>query len=220
MTYRRDSDVSAPYGSFVPRPEPTNVEPILKRVRGLPKPKLVAWVVSNCNTNSKREDYVTELQKLIPVDIFGKCGTMSCPGTRSADCSSLLERDYLFYLAFENSKCTDYVTEKLFITLTMDIVPIVMGGANYSAIAPPGSFIDVNDFSSAQELAEELKRLSNAREEYLNFFRWKTETTMLRRSLLGENQEGCNLCKALHESRPAKTYQDIGAWWSASEICQ
>ena len=105
-----------------------------------------------------------------------------------------------------------------FFTLTMDIVPIVRGGANYSAIAPPGSYIDVNDFSSPRELAEELKRLSNAREEYLNFFRWKAETEVLRRP---EDQMGCKLCKALHDkSRPAKSYQDIGAWWNASAFCQ
>ena len=38
----------------------------------------------------------------------------------------------MFYLAFENSKCDDYVTEKFFATSKMDIVPIVMGGSNYS----------------------------------------------------------------------------------------
>ena len=218
MTYRRDSDIFTPYGGFIKRPEPVSVEPILERVRGLPKSKMVAWIVSDCRTNSKREDYVRELQKLIPVDIFGRCGTMSCPGKRSVDCSGLLEKDYMFYLAFENTKCKDYVTEKLFFTLTMDIVPIVRGGANYSAIAPPGSYIDVNDFSSPRELAEELKRLSNAREEYLNFFRWKAETEVLRRP---EDQMGCKLCKALHDkSRPAKSYQDIGAWWNASAFCQ
>ena len=75
MTYQRDSDVVAPYGRFSQSSQPTNVETILKRVRGLPKPKLVAWVVSNCKTPSKREDYVFELKKHIPVDIFGKCGT-------------------------------------------------------------------------------------------------------------------------------------------------
>ena len=216
MTYRRDSDIFAPYGGFVRRSEPTSVEPILERVKGLPKSKMVAWVVSDCKTSSKREDYVKELQKLIPVDIFGRCGTMSCPGARSVDCSKLLETDYLFYLAFENSKCADYVTEKLFFTLTMDIVPVVMGGANYSAIAPPGSYIDANHFSSAKELAEELKRLSDAREEYLNYFRWKVNTEVLD----GFSEMGCNLCKALHESKPAKTYQDLGAWWKGGGNCR
>ena len=42
---------------------------------------------------------------------------------------------------------------------------------NYSAIVPPGSYIDANGFSSAKDLAEELKWLSHSREEYLNFFR-------------------------------------------------
>ena len=32
------------------------------------------------------------------------------------------------YLAFENSFCTDYVTEKLFRTLNTEIIPIVYGG--------------------------------------------------------------------------------------------
>ena len=123
----------------------------------------------------------------------------------------------MFYLAFENSICTDYVTEKFYGTLGMDIVPIVRGGANYSAIAPPGSFIDVNDFSSPQELAKELKRLSNAREEYLNFFRWKAKTKVLQESGQGL---GCNLCKSLHESKPTKTYQDLGTWWRGGGNCQ
>ena len=123
----------------------------------------------------------------------------------------------MFYLAFENSICTDYVTEKFYGTLEMDIVPIVRGGANYSAIAPPGSFIDVSDYSSPQELAKELKRLSNAREEYLNFFRWKAKTKVLQESGQGL---GCNLCKSLHESKPTKTYQDLGTWWRGGGNCQ
>ena len=216
MTYRRDSDVSAPYGTFGRSLQPTSAETILNRVRGLPKQKLVAWVVSNCKTPSKREEYVSELQKHVPVDIFGKCGTKSCPGTRTnSECGSLLERDYMFYLAFENSKCNDYVSEKFFATLEMDIVPIVVGGANYSAIAPPGSYIDANDFSSAEDLAKELKRLSNAREEYLNLFRWKAKTEVLN----GYSEMGCNLCKALHESKPTKTYQDLGAWGKGGGNC-
>ena len=98
----------------------------------------------------------------------------------------------------------------------MDIVPIVRGGANYSAIAPPGSFIDANDYSSAQELAEELKRLYNVREEYLNFFMWKATTKVLD----AFSEMKCNLCKALHESEPAKTYQDLEAWWKGGGNCR
>ena len=70
---------------------------------------------------------------------------------------------FYFYLAFENSICNDYVTEKFFrglqvIIANLDgpwenqdsqapVVPIVLGGANYSALAPNHSFIHVDDFN-------------------------------------------------------------------------
>ena len=41
------------------------------------KSKLAFWLVSACNTDSKRMEYVQELQKFIPVDIYGKCGRLN-----------------------------------------------------------------------------------------------------------------------------------------------
>ena len=40
----------------------------------------------------------------------------------------------MFYLAFENSFCDHYVTEKMWRWLKKDIVPVVMGKADYSGI--------------------------------------------------------------------------------------
>ena len=79
----------------------------------------------------------------------------------------------MFYLAFENSDCKDYVTEKFFRTLSLDIVPVVRGGANYSALAPPGSYIDTRDFSSPQDLAKHLLYLAASKEAYVQHFWWK-----------------------------------------------
>ena len=63
------------------------------------------------------------------------------------------ERNYKFYLAFENSICPDYVTEKFFNTLLFSTVPIVYGGADYVANgAPPNSYIDVRSFSSGNRM--------------------------------------------------------------------
>jgi len=42
------------------------------------KTKGVAWIVSNCRSNSGREQYVTELKKYMQVDVYGKCGTLNC----------------------------------------------------------------------------------------------------------------------------------------------
>ena len=75
MTYRRDSDVPLLYGKVVPRDpgEPWQPKNLAK------SRKLVAWFVGNCDTKSKRELYVKELQKYIDVDIYGKCGPLKCP---------------------------------------------------------------------------------------------------------------------------------------------
>jgi hypothetical protein len=76
----------------------------------------VAWFVSNCRESNNRGKYARELQKYIPVDIYGKCGTMKCPRSTENQCLEMLDRDYKFYLAFENANCKGYITEKLLVT--------------------------------------------------------------------------------------------------------
>ena len=41
-----------------------------------------------------------------------------------------------------------YVTEKFWKSMSRNVVPIVMGGADYDSIAPPHSFINVMDYKS------------------------------------------------------------------------
>ena len=36
--------------------------------------------------------------------------------------------DHKFYLSFENQFCEDYITEKFFLALKVDMIPIVNGG--------------------------------------------------------------------------------------------
>ena len=63
----------------------------------------------------------------------------------------MIERDYKFYLAFENSLCRDYVTEKFYNPLLYSTVPIVYSGADYYD-APLNSYIDVRNFTSGKYL--------------------------------------------------------------------
>ena len=42
-----------------------------------------------------------------------------------------INNNYYFYLAFENSLCDEYITEKFFRTLNYNTVPVVMGGPRY-----------------------------------------------------------------------------------------
>jgi hypothetical protein len=90
-----------------------------------------AAVISNCYDNSQRLEFINELQKYIPVTIFGKCGKSPCPthfknGTK-AECKQIIGLEYLFYFAFENSICKDYITEKFFEILPYPIIPVVLG---------------------------------------------------------------------------------------------
>ena len=93
---------------------------------------------------------------IIQVDVFGACGSGKCE-----DCPVTVERDYMFYLSFENSLCDQYVTEKLWQWLKKDIVPVVMGQHNYSAIVPPHSVINAMDFPEPKDLASHLRDRNN-----------------------------------------------------------
>jgi alpha-1,3-fucosyltransferase len=48
----------------------------------------------------------------------------------------MLREDYKFGLAFENSLCTDYVSDKLYTALENGVLPVVYGEADYRAYAP------------------------------------------------------------------------------------
>ena len=77
MTYRWDSDIVLPYGWFHPKDdEDALADEKINYAQG--KTKLIAWFVSNCVAVSGRTDYVKRLQDFVSVDIYGKCGTLSC----------------------------------------------------------------------------------------------------------------------------------------------
>jgi len=103
--------------------------------------------------------YVSELRRFIDVDVYGGCGRLRCPTSAAELCLDMLERRYFFYLAFENSLCVDYVTEKYWRTLRRDVIAVVLGSANYSQFVPPGVHLDVRDFTSPRHLADRLRAL-------------------------------------------------------------
>lgn len=165
-TYRSDSDIIESYGyTLVPKNGPvpkrwsSRIIKLSSQVDMTKKDKMVFWIVSHCNTTNYREAYVTALQKFVDVDIFGKCNDKSCPRASKDDCHKVHAEAHKFYLAFENSNCRDYITEKLWKALVLPVVPIVMGGGNYTKFAPPHSFIDVNEFESVKALADYLQYL-------------------------------------------------------------
>ncbi|XP_046451560.1 alpha-(1,3)-fucosyltransferase C-like [Daphnia pulex] len=228
MTFRMDSDIYTPYPVVETTPGSAlelqiwnttfNRNKLKHNVRR--KKKLLAWFVSNCFTTSGREKYVLELQKYVEVDVYGTCGNLTCSHSDHIECYKMLERDYKFYLAFENSICKDYVTEKFYNALLFNVVPVVYGGANYHALAPKNSYIDVRDFSSVHHFVKYLKFLARNDSAYLHYFDWRKTPPGL--SLLPRTNQGwCTLCSMLNnDSLPSHSYSNIHSWWFEKGQCE
>ena len=222
MTYRRDSDVFMPYGRIVEQPQSS--ENKYQRLKN--KTGLISWLVSNCKTKSKREVLVEELRKYLPADkihVYGQCGSMKCSGASPDDrdgCWKMLEQKYKFYLALENSICPDYVTEKMFEALKHDIVPIVLGGADYERVFPPNSFINMMDFKNMSSLAEYLITLDNDDAQYAKYFTWKSKYSV-KNSKYDTNQAHCDLCQKLHNvGAKGNNAINLKKWFIDEKKCQ
>ncbi|VDN91712.1 unnamed protein product [Brugia pahangi] len=206
MTYRRDSDIYIPYG-------------MMKKITNLtPKEQIWDWneiasgkvqpilqLVSNCQTKSKRELYVEQLRTYINITQYGLCNNRSC----DEECEIKEAARHRFYLAFENSICRDYITEKLFKCFLRLLIPVVLKKSIYEDILPPGSFIAADDFTSPRELAEYLNYLLNNNTAYLSYLKW---TKYYQKTFNVSSY--CELCKYLHSdiSKP-RIITDIKKWW-------
>ena len=124
------------------------------------KNRSTVWFVSHCATQARREMYVKKLKRLVDVDTYGRCGKLKCPRSNETMCNERMESTYRFYLSFENSLCTDYITEKFFRTMKFNIIPVVYNGADMSVYAPPNSYIDALAFKSVSALAAYLKKVT------------------------------------------------------------
>ncbi|KAL7642737.1 UNVERIFIED_CONTAM: hypothetical protein RMT77_007302 [Armadillidium vulgare] len=227
MTYRRDSDVNVGYGNIYKKADfsvnnfgifenfSRSLNSVMKTKKGM-----AAWMVSNCKTPSRREVYVKQLQQYIEIDIFGECGPLKCEKKNNRKCLKFLEENYKFYLAFENSFCKDYISEKFFRLLSYNIIPVVRGGANYASLAPPHSYIDVDDFKTPKELANYLLYLDENDTAYEEYFMWK-ETYIVINSLswLYRATGFCDLCEKLHTDKEVKIYYDLKEWFIEKANC-
>lgn len=102
--------------------------------------------------------------------------------------------------------------------LENSVIPIVMGGSNYSTL-PPHSFISVDDFASPKDLADYLNLLTKNSTLYNRYFDWRRDPRTIKSyGKYEESKTGfCQLCQRLHEEALSPTvtsYNDILKWWS------
>ncbi|KAM4018537.1 3-galactosyl-N-acetylglucosaminide 4-alpha-L-fucosyltransferase FUT3-like [Anomaloglossus baeobatrachus] len=203
MSYRVDSDIFMPYGRLAKLDKQYDFT--------IPeKTALVAWLISNWNLKHKRLEYYKELKKHIQIDIYGK-HHLPLP----SELKFLNLAKYKFYLAFENSIHEDYITEKLWTnSFLIGTVPVVMGPPrkNYERFIPPDSFIHVEDFSSAKELASYLLSLDKDDQKYQRYFNWKSNYQVVKMRSIFETAY-CKVCKALKEAPSYRTIPSIAEWF-------
>ena len=224
MTYRLSSDVFLPYRKFAKLKEPRKITKNYARS----KTKMAAWLVSNCGVKT-RERVVRHLEKHgVQVDVGGGCRRrwphqLRCLGR---ECTN--QEAYRFHLGFENSYCQDYITNKYWWNgFDVDAIPVVLGGADYHdpKVAIPGSFIDVQDFDTVQDLAEYMLKVANNETLFNSYFKWKesyylVDNTKYRWPYAGENGWPCELCEMVNRRKPLhKVYNNLSDFWSAKNDC-
>ncbi|XP_051521649.1 alpha-(1,3)-fucosyltransferase 4-like [Myxocyprinus asiaticus] len=212
MSYHRGSDVFLPYGYLQPRRGDggaPQLSALHRRKRGL-----VAWVISNWDEHHERVRFYRNLQRYIRVDVFGRATT-----TRDLISDSVVRTvsRYKFYLAFENSLHTDYITEKLWRNaLLSGAVPVVLGPPreNYELFLPADAFIHVKDFSGPRALASYLKHLDRNPALYQRYLSWTRHYSVHVTSFWAEHY--CMACRAVQASRDQnKVVSDLALWFES-----
>ncbi|EUB59168.1 Glycoprotein 3-alpha-L-fucosyltransferase A [Echinococcus granulosus] len=177
LTSNPNSTVSKPYGLYWAYNQPECVmsrkerEHLFHHVDSrhlLPssmgtKTRVVAWLVSNMYAMNQRKLFVAQLRRHI--------SSTEAPIKRRplSPFSHNVKRN--------------------------DMVPIVMGGRpdDYFNLAPPNSYIHVDDFHSPAHLAEYLRYLDGNDTAYAAFFAWKALGTIRKASMTF-----CRLCALYH----------------------
>ncbi|VDK46341.1 unnamed protein product [Anisakis simplex] len=95
-----------------------------------------------------------------------------------------------------------------------NVIPIVMGPPKqfYQRIAPPNSFIHVNDFDGPENLARYLHEIDRNDTMYNSFFEWHRSGAIM------DSKFWCRLC-AIVQQPPFKYYNDIDSWWHNHSDC-
>ena len=154
------------------------------------------------------------------VDIYGECGDFQCSRHNETACYLSMEKNYKFYLSFENSICDDYVTEKYFNILKYDVIPVVYGGADYEAVGPPGAAINALKFESPAHLAKHLKRIDEDDSMFAGHFWWR-DFYEVRTGREHRAQPYCDLCRRLNDpDEPPKVVEDMFKWWVSESHCK
>jgi len=188
----------------------------------------VIYVQSNCNVPSDRDRYIEQLMKFIRIDSYGKClQNKNFPKESNLDSSVNFDSEefysfisqYKFMLTFENAICGDYISEKLWRSLHLGVIPIYRGSRTVIDWLPNNlsAIIVDNDLeTNPSKLAQIINDLDSNDSEYNRYLAWKRQSvketnlnlfnTLTNRKWSVSEDNGndfirgfeCYVCEALH----------------------
>jgi LPS biosynthesis glycosyltransferase-like protein len=127
--------------------------------------KFCSFVVSNAKRAPERERFFQLLSEYKQVDSGGRY--KNNVGGPVPDKNDFI-KNYKFNIAFENSMCDGYTTEKIMEPMLVNSVPIYWGNKLIDRDFNPASFVNVSSYSSLEEAVEHIVRLDQNDDEYLS----------------------------------------------------
>lgn len=134
--------------------------------------------------------------------MFTNCDVyFRCPGHFKRDCPSM--NRYYFYLAFENSSCRQYLTEKVFYhAYQKGAIPIIIGPSveDCEKLLPPNSFIHFDKFESLAVFAQTIEDIASSYEKLLYYHAWRQHFAVVNEhGYFGtKSYHYCRICEALN----------------------
>ncbi len=180
--------------------------PVFDKARLTSNGATAASLVSNCGAR-ERKAYIAKMAQDMPIYNGGGCNIpntnkLSVRGRWGSDWfrakNSAVEK-HPFYLGFENSNLTDYVTEKLYSGYFSGVIPVFWGTPGVSKVTPPGSYVDANDFDSPEALVKELKAIAADYDRYKSYFDYLPHGLKNKFDELCKDSLMCRICKQSQE---------------------
>lgn len=131
---------------------------------------------------------------------------------------ALLEAQYKFTLAFENTIRHDYVTEKALHPILASSIPVVWGAPKACDFLPggPASCLNALDFESPQALGERMLELDRDDAAYLAYFDWRRDRGGAGPSPLFQSLQAHSFTQLGPESWPCRLCRHVASMRSSS----
>ena len=127
--------------------------------------KFCNYVISNALSDPARDEMINVLSSYKELASGGRYHNNV--GGPVAD-KLAFQRDYKFTMAFENTGSRGYTTEKIIQAFASATIPIYWGNPDIAKEFNPDAFINCHDFDSFEDVLEEVKRIDNDDEAFLN----------------------------------------------------